>query len=214
MILSKIAYVFDNDGTLYTCPPDFEKLITEKIIQYLSKLCSTSVQEILELRKKLFRKYKIRHTLSVFFMEGIVTDVEEFMRESYLAVDPHSHGICVNPSLRNVLKNIHADLFVHTNNPSAFARKIMDCLGIRDLFAEIYGMFENDCKQKPEKDAFNNLSIRLSGYKEKWYADNESPNIITVSQLGFRTIAVAEASKDESLNADKKISTILELNSV
>ena len=102
----KTVYVFDNDGTLYACPKDFEKAITDKIIACIARFCSVSTDTVLARRKELFRRYNVHSTLLVFYYEGIITDVDNFVQNTYLAVDPSDYGIQPNLQLRRVLENL------------------------------------------------------------------------------------------------------------
>jgi len=207
-------YIFDNDGTLYNCPRDFEKAITERMVAYIAKLCSISAERVLTRRRELFQRHSVRSTLLVFYYEGIIEDVDTFIQETYLSIDPRLYEIGPDLQLRRVLENLKSILYVHTNNPSSFADRILGCLGIRDLFSKIYGMFENDGYQKPNSRAFQNLLKDVSPYKTRWYVDNEGPNLIAAAQLGFKTIAVAEASKPTEIQVDRRLNSISELVSL
>ncbi|MDO8436065.1 MAG: HAD hydrolase-like protein [bacterium] len=188
----QIAYVFDNDGTLYNCLPEFERAITERMITLLARMASISAEQILEKRRELFKRHNIHSTLLVFWREGIIQDTEDFIKKTYLAIDPLFYGVRRNDRLREALLRLDAPLYVHTNNPSAFAKNIFECIGIEDLFVQIFGMFENNGYQKPDPRAFQNLQLAVSSYKVRWYADNEEANLITAKNLGFKTIAVGD----------------------
>lgn len=207
----RLVYVFDNDGTLYNCPSEFDKAVTEKMIIQIARLTSMSIEQILEKRRELFKRYNVKSTLLVFSREGIIKDTDSFIRETYLSVNPLVYGIKPNPILRKNLKRLNAPLYVHTNNPSVFASEILNRLGIRDLFTAIYGMFENDNCQKPDPRAFQNILKAVSPYKVWWYADNEELNLITAKQLGFRTIAVAEAAFSNVIQTDRQLKVIDDL---
>ena len=207
------VWVFDNDGTLYKLPEGFEQAITRKMIDVIAKLYSAKPEEIMARRQELFQKYKIRSTLLVFCYEGIIQEQEinDFIQRTYLSVDPRSFGITTDLRLRRILKRLGTNLFVHTNNPSAFADSILYCLGIRDLFSEIYGMFENGKFQKPDVQAFGKLLCDVKNYNTRWYIDNEVQNLITAQKLGFKTIAVAEASSTDEVETNMRVKNLFEL---
>jgi len=209
--MQKKVFVFDNDDTLYNCPKSFEEAIVNKVISQIAELCSWSLEETQLKRLELFKKYNIHYTLLVFYSEGVIKDFEEFIKETYLSVNLSDYGITSNPQLRKVLKDLKAPLYLHTNNPSAFAKKILNVLGIEDLFVKIYGMFENDCYQKPDVRAFQNLLKEISNYQTRWYVDNEILNLITAKQLGFRTILVTKGPILPQFGIDKQIANILDL---
>lgn len=186
----EIVCVYDNDGVLYDCPPEFERAITEKMIDRIAKLSLITIGQVRAKRLELFQKYNIRSTLLVFYHEGIIKDIDDFIEATYLAVDPNSFGIRQNHQLREKLQNIDAHLLVHTNNPSSFAKKILECVGIEDFFVDIYGMFENDGYQKPDPRAFQNLLRHTVDYTTKWYVDNEKPNLTMAAQFGFKTVLI------------------------
>jgi len=186
--------VFDNDGTLYDCPIDFERAITAKMIDFLARSLHINEKEVMEKRENLFRKYGIRSTLLVFYFEGIIKDRDAFVQETYLAINPSLYGIKPNPQLKETLMGqFGGDFIVHTNNPAAFAERILTHLGIRDSFDRIFGMFENNLYQKPDIRAFQPLLQYIIGYRAKQYIDNEVPNIIVAERLGFATTLVSEA---------------------
>ena len=165
------VWVFDNDGTLYQNTRDIESAVVLLMNEYLAQLYGIEIHVASQKRKELLGKHKTKYTLVAMRKEGV--DEEDFIRKTYLAVDPKDYGIGFNQRLRDVISSLAGERIVLTNNPSAFARRILDALGIQNLFSCVYGIQELWFFQKPARESFVILEGFLRDRKRVVLLDDE-----------------------------------------
>jgi len=208
------AFCFDNDGTLYSYPENFGRDIVERMIAYLAKLMRVSPEYADSKRAELFQKYGVKSILFVFYQEGILDSdrIHDFIRSTYLSVDPGTYNIAVDPQLRSTLQVLGGLLYVHTNSPAEFAEKILDYLGIKDLFAGIFGIFEHDGYGKPDPRSFGRLLREIPALMERWYIDDGVVNLVAAHELGFKTVLIGNSpSEPSSFQPDLCLSRVSDL---
>ncbi len=181
-------WVFDNDGTLYANPKDVELSFVALTTKYIAKLYGIRENEVPAKRKKLLKKHNTKYTLVALKNDGV--DENDFINNTYLAINPKKHGIIPNYRLRKLILSLNGEKIVMTNNPSRFAKLILKSLGIRNLFSKIIGMQEMGYIQKPDIKAFKILEPFLKNGKRIIFIDDELDNIKTAKRIGCTTILV------------------------
>jgi len=188
----KRTIVFDNDGTLYTVPEEFEGEVGRRMCSFLaSKLC-IPVEEVSGLRKRLRAEHKIDSTY-LAFSHVCDLDFDEFVNKTFLSVDP-ADFIGQDSRLIELLSSLDARKIILTNNPAEFARGIITTLGVAPFFETILGEGEVGFKHKPDPYAFECADRFCVG--EKFIVEDSRRNLIAASKLGYKTIQVGEPKPD------------------
>ena len=188
----KRTIVFDNDGTLYKVPEEFQLAVIEKMHSYLANLLGVSSETIQTLRLNLLKKHDTESTCKSFNLEyGI--DSEEFEKNSFLAVDP-SFFMGRDEKLIYTLENFVAKKIILTNNPSSFARGILETLGVASFFDFILGEKEIDYKHKPNLHAFLCADKFCAG--DKFMVEDNAKNLVVARKMGYKTVYVGEPVDD------------------
>jgi putative hydrolase of the HAD superfamily len=190
-------WIFDNDGTLYPEPKRIESAFIKMAVRFIANYYNITETEAEIKRKELLKKHKTKYTLIALKEEG--ADVDYFIKETYLSLDPNDFGINRNEALYQTLDSLDGEKIVLSNNPSEFVNLILKCLGIRNFFFRIIGMRELNFVQKPKREAFALLESYLKMGKEIIFVDDELNNVTVAKEIGCTTILVGPRySKQEA----------------
>lgn len=174
-------WFFDNDGTLYDCT-HIGLVVTKLMDQFFARLHYVEEREGKLLREKLKDKYGVSSTVVALHREGI--PVEKFIRETYLAVDFRTPGICPPTPLVALVPHLPGEKVILTNSPSEFARQILNTLEIETTFSRIYGPRELNYFSKPAVGAFVPLTNAVREGKCVVYIDDKMENLIAYKVTG------------------------------
>lgn len=181
-------WVFDNDGTLYQNTQKVRAAVEARMVEFISRAFRCNKTEAENKRRELLRRHSTEYTLIALMREGV--DPDEFMNATYLSVDLTECGIERNVILLDSLQKLPGKKIVLTNNPSGFARIILERVGVIDLFSHVYGMFEVGFVSKPSPEAFVVLAQAVRAGQKVFYLDDSEANLLYPSTLGCTTILV------------------------
>lgn len=183
-------WVFDNDGTLYTNTQEIKLAVEGLMVCFIGKEYNTNFSDAAQLRRMLLAKHNTKYTAVALRREGI--DVERFIEDTYLSVDPKDCGICRRPALYDLISSLGGKKIVLTNNPSGFARRILRALEVDILFSDVFGMEELDFVLKPAKEAFAILEKPLESGQSVVVVDDNPNNLQVAKAMGCLTILVGD----------------------
>lgn len=187
-------WVFDNDGTLYRETKPLRNAIEERMCSFISHFYSLDISEAQIKRIELLTKYDTDYTMVAMMHEGV--DPEDFLRSTYLSVNPKDYGISANHSLRKTLSEISGEMIVLTNNPAPFAKLILKTLDILDLFTKVWGMAELVYTFKPALDSFAIIAEAVKQGRSTVYLDDKYENLQVAQRIGARTVLVHSPKRD------------------
>lgn len=178
------VWVFDNDNTLYSDPNGcLQNAVMHKIHEYIARYYSISKEEAIALRKTLLNRYQARSTVVALHREG-TCDIDQFIKETYLAVSIDDFDLRRTESLFDLLQQIKGEKWVITNSPSAFAYSILAKLGYAKTFDRVLGIQELGFNEKPEPNAYASLIPFLSVGKQVVLIDDAMENLIAAINIG------------------------------
>ena len=180
-------WVFDNDGTLYD-----DKLahieFAKHLGAYLEGLLGISGEDTKILGERLRTKHNTSSTVIAVVREFHL-DIKEVIERTYLCINLDS---CQNPmedsGRDEALAQIRGRKVILTNNPSAFARRIVERIGLRRHFADIIGMEETAFALKPDLGAFLAVMRRHPDATRIFFCDDSRENLDIATTLGWKTI--------------------------
>lgn len=200
---------FDLDDTLYSPTSGIWEAIGDRMVQYMiSKLDipeSTAPAE----RERLF------HTHGTT-MRGLVAEyhIEEVDFLEYVHDIEIEQYLSQNITMRNILESYPQRKVIFTNADTGHANRVLNTLGVKDLFDQIIDIRSITPWCKPQVEAFTK-AMELAGInnpKNCVMIDDALRNLVTAHDLGLYTIHVGE---QEIINpVDAAIMTIEELPSV
>lgn len=195
-------WVFDNDGTLYDDRLAHIKF-GEQLSWYLAwRLGLWQEEEQASLLERIKLIYQTSSSVIALKYELDCT-IKEIIEDTYMCLDLDSCRIPKEDPERDVaLAKIKGRKVVLTNNPSVFARKILDRVGLAAHFDDIVGMEETGLVLKPDPEAFVAVMQRHPDATRIFLCDDSLENLDVAVTLGWKTVWY---QPDRSINRKNRV---------
>jgi len=178
------VWVFDNDGTLYPCHRIHQYIVT-LMVKYVVNLYQVTADEAKKIIETLKKKHETNYTYVAMLHEGI--DVKRFIEETYLAARPEEFGINPNPKLLTTVEMLSGDKYLMTNNPEAYARMILDALGLQSVFNDVWGMEKLNYYPKSTGGVFRSFTAFIGLNRTIALVDDMLINLKEAKRYGWKT---------------------------
>ena len=200
--------LFDLDNTLYTEECGIFELIDQRMNEWLTTRLRVPETEVLEFRRKYFLQYGT--TLRGLMLHHNV-DPSDFLR--FVHDVPVKDFLSVDLELRRTLEEVQSRKIIFTNSDEAHATRILDALGVRDLFEKIFDIEAMGFVPKPNPEAYEAvLSYARVLAPDCLLIDDMTRNLKPARELGMRTVLIGSGTPAE--DAHDAIDNIKELNAV
>lgn len=180
---------FDLDATLYPVSNGLWDLIRLRIYQFMQEEVGIPENEIPQTRDHYWTTYgttleglRIHHQVNP---DHYLAYVHDLPLEDYLQEDP---------ILRDLLKTLPQDLWIFTNADHHHAQRVLEKLGIADLFSGIVDLLSLNFVVKPNPKAYKK-ALKIAGGIDPSSCilfDDLLPNLIAAKKLGFTTTLVGK----------------------
>ncbi len=200
--------LFDLDNTLYTEESGIFDLIDQRMSEWLITRLNVPASEVRDFRKKYFLKYGT--TLRGLMLHHQV-DPMDFL--NFVHDVPVKEFLSADLELRSVLEQIQSRKIVFTNSDEAHSNRILDALGVRDLFEKIFDIAAMGFIPKPNAEAYQAvLNYAKARPEECLLIDDMIRNLKPAEELGMQTILIGTGE----IADDKQhvIANIKDLNEV
>jgi putative hydrolase of the HAD superfamily len=204
------VWIFDLDDTLHDASAHIFPVMNRAMTQYIMDQLNLEEHEAHQLRQHYWRIYGA--TLKGLMRHHGV-DAYHFLKETHAYMDLPSMVVQVK-RLRYMLQNLKGRKVIFTNAPRAYALRVLDILGIGDMFDLVFSVESTQFHAKPSVRGFRLLlkSIKASPKNCIMLEDN-LPALMTAKRLGMRTIWVTK--KLQKINfVDYRISSVLALTHI
>lgn len=149
---TEIKYIlFDLDNTLYPASSHVEHAFNNRIVTYVAKFMGISEEEADELRAKGFIEHGT--TVSWLIAEHGLKDIENYL--DWIHMKDIGNYITPNPELVAMLKRITIPRSILTNAIREHAERVLEALGIRHEFEQIFDIRDYNFNNKPSPIAYN-----------------------------------------------------------
>jgi putative hydrolase of the HAD superfamily len=167
--------LLDLDNTLYSCRYGLEDNVSRRIREYTAALLGCSPEEAWQRRKERISQYGT--TLEWLRAEKGFTNVDDYLA----AVHPQdeAENLPPDPELRAFLESIPIPKAILTNSPCEHADRILDKLGIGDLFTHIFDIRLNNFVGKPNAQAFYRALEAISAKPEEVLFIDDYPRYVS-----------------------------------
>lgn len=200
--------LFDLDNTLYTEECGIFDLIDQRMNEWLMTRLQVPESEVSDFRRKYFLQYGT--TLRGLMLHHSV-DPSDFLR--FVHDVPVKDFLSVDLELRRTLEQVQSRKIIFTNSDEAHATRILDALGIRDLFEKIFDIEAMGFVPKPNAESYQAvLSYAGVSPAECLLIDDMTRNLKPAKDLGMRTVLIGSGTPAE--DAHEAIANIKELNTV
>ncbi len=150
------AWIFDLDNTLYPASCDLFTQVRDRMTRFICDRLALGFDAARELQRHYYQSYG---TTMLGLMKNDAVDPHEFMDFVH---DIDLAAVAPPPLLRDALSRLPGRRLIYTNASTAHAQRVMQHLGIADLFDGIFDIVAADFEPKPGADAFDRMLSRFA----------------------------------------------------
>jgi len=184
------AYLlFDLDETLYPSSCGLMRAVSARMTAFVAEYLGLSEPQAEQLRRELSRRYGTTLT-------GLMREYGLQAAERYLA---YTHEVDVerlvprDPALAPALRAIPLGKSVLTNSPLEHALRVLNHLGVRELFERVFDIRFNGFAGKPDAAVYGKVLAALGREAgEVLLIDNRLDYLLAFRELGGRVLLVDE----------------------
>lgn len=182
------TWIFDLDRTLYTAESDLFSQIEQRMCTFIMTMCHMEREEAWDLQKKCYLEYgtTLRGLIANGELEknGLVSD--DFLRYVH---DIDYSGLKENKALDDVLGEISGRKIIFTNGTSRHAARVLEALGIKHHFDDIFDIHACDYMSKPALVSYQLMleHLKIDPEKAAFFEDSYE-NLPTAAAMGMVTI--------------------------
>ncbi len=186
--MSKV-WLFDLDDTLHNASAHIFPVMNQAMTQYIQNSLDLNEDDAHALRKHYWIAYGAT-------LKGLMrhhgTDPYHFLDETHKFLDL-SERVIQTKQLKYMLQHLHGRKIVFTNAPKSYALRVLDLLGIRDMFELVFSVESAKFYAKPSARGFQTLlkAINVKASNCILLEDNLAA-LMTAKRLGMKTIWVTK----------------------
>jgi putative hydrolase of the HAD superfamily len=204
--LSKI-WVFDLDDTLHDASAHIFPVMNRAMTQYIQDTLDLDEAAAYKLRQHYWRIYGAT-------LKGLMrhhgTDPYHFLHETHRLIKLPEMVIQVK-RLRHMLQNLKGRKVIFTNAPTNYALRVLDLLGIGDMFELVFSVESAKFHAKPSARGFHMLLKNLQAKPiDCIMLEDNLPALMTAKRLGMKTIWVTKKQQKPNF-VDFRLSSVLAL---
>ena len=191
------SWIFDLDNSLYPASADLFALIDIRMGEYIQRLLACDPEEARRVQKRHFLEHGT--TLAGLMRDHGVDphDFLDFVHDVDLA------RITADPALVDALDRLPGRKFVFTNADEAYARRVLDRLGLANAFDGMHDIHAMNYVPKPNPDAYAALCRRLGiAAGRALFVDDMARNLKPAKALGMTTVWLDNGSERGGEDAD------------
>ncbi len=183
------TWLFDLDNTLYPLDSGLAALMEPRITEFVMELTGLPRDEAHGLQKK----YLVEHGLT---LRGLMLhhDVDPNVYHARFH-DMPLDGLAPDLALRAALARLPGRRLIFTNADDIHAARVLDHMGIADLFEDVFHIGSAAFEAKPSPVAFERIiqAHAIEPGKTAFFEDTER-NLAPAAELGMTTVLVGPQS--------------------
>jgi putative hydrolase of the HAD superfamily len=197
-------WVFDLDDTLY--PPTVGLTSQQRLhmLGYVQKVYDLPPDEAEIVRRQLVAEHGT--TLRGLMITQGVDPADFLSWEDDLDLS----ALQPDPSLRDALADLDGPRYVFTNGSAGYGHRVLDRLGLDDLFAGVWGIDSGDYLPKPWPEAyercFDAFGIQPAS---SVFFDDAAVNLRVPKELGMATVLVNPDDPYDHEHVDVRVPDLL-----
>ena len=196
----------DLDGTLYPAGNGMWELIAQRMNEYIHHHLQIPLEQVPELRRSYYQEYgtTLRGLQAHYDIdaEGYLAYVHDVPIAEYLQPDAE---------LRGMLASLPQAKWVMTNSDHRHAGRVLDALGVRDLFEGVIDVWATGFVPKPDPSVYRQ-ALAAAGEPAPGscvLVDDIPKNLRPAQEMGLTTVLVGDKTPEDSHHYH--IKTITEL---
>ncbi len=191
------SWIFDLDNSLYPASSDLFELVDVRMGEYICGLLGCSAEEARRAQKGWFADHG---TTLAGLMREHDADPRGFLDYVH---DIDLARLTADPDLVAALDRLPGRKFVFTNGDEAYARRVLDRLGLANAFDGMHDIHAMGYVPKPHPDAYRQLCERHAiDPTRALFADDMARNLPPAKALGMVTVWVKNGSEQAGRGAE------------
>jgi len=204
--LSRV-WVFDLDDTLHDASAHIFPVMNRAMTQYIQDTLSLDETAAYKLRQHYWRIYGAT-------LKGLMrhhgTDPYHFLHETHKLIRL-PEMVIQTKRLRSMLHTLKGRKVIFTNAPTNYALRVLDLLGIGDMFELVFSVESAKFHAKPSVRGFQMLLKTIKAKSGDCVMLEDSlPALMTAKRLGMQTIWVTKKLQKPNF-VDFRLSSVLAL---
>ena len=185
------TWIFDLDNTLYPHEARVWPQVDERITLYIMRLFGLDGMSARALQKFFYHRYG---TTLRALMDEYHVDAEDFLD---FAHDIDHSLIELNPALGAAIEDLPGRKLILTNGSRKHALSVVDKLGLRDHFEDVFDIVAADFVPKPDRRAYQSFLARhaVDPLRAAIFEDI-AKNLVVPHELGMTTVLVVPRTVD------------------
>jgi len=198
------VWVFDLDDTLHNASAHIFPVMNGAMTQYIEGALSLDKAAADGLRQHYWKIYGA--TLKGLMRHHDINP-HHFLNETHQFPDLASR-VVQTKRLRHMLRNLHGRKVIFTNAPRCYALRILDLLGINDIFELVFSVESTQFHAKPAVRGFQTLLKTIHAKPSDCIMLEDSlPALMTAKRLGMKTVWISRKLHKPSF-VDFRLSSI------
>ena len=199
--------MFDLDNTLHNAGAHIFPHMNRAMTQYLQDNLNLDEAGANELRERYWLRYGAT-------LQGLIrhhgTDPDHFLWHTHQFPALHQM-VLLQRGLRSALQRLPGRKLVYSNAPAHYIHRVLELLGIADLFEEVFTIEHAGYRPKPDTQGFRLLFRRMRLNPSRCImVEDTLANLKTAKKLGMKTVLVGALPKRPSC-VDLSVKSVLEL---
>lgn len=179
------SWVFDLDNTLYPTESQFLVQVERRINDYFVRSSGLEAATALSLQKTYLNDYG---TSLAGLMKHYQVDPHDFLAEVH---DVPLDCLSPEPALRLGLKRLEGPRLVFTNGSTAHAHRVMERLGLTDLFDGVFALEDADLIPKPDPRTFEKMLAKFGiDATTACFFEDTPKNLAPAKAIGMTTVLI------------------------
>ena len=187
------TWIFDLDNTLYPAGSEFMSLMEDRMTVFVMRETGLARDEA----RALQERYRHEHGATLAgLMQHHGVDPEPFLTEVH---DVSMDSLRPDGAVRAGLERLPGRRLVFTNGDARHARRVLDHLGLADLFEDVFHIAAADYIPKPRVETFEKMIARhaVQPRRAAFFEDSER-NLRPAADVGMTTILVGPHAADST----------------
>ena len=179
------SWVFDLDNTLYPPETQFLNLVERRINDYFVRSSGLEAATALSLQKTYLNDYG---TSLAGLMKHYQVDPHDFLAEVH---DVPLDCLSPEPALRLGLERLQGPRLIFTNGSTAHAHRVLERLGLTDLFEGVFALEDADLIPKPDPRTFAKMLGKFGvDPTTACFFEDTPKNLEPAKAIGMTTVLV------------------------
>ena len=204
------VWIFDLDDTLHNASAHIFPVMNRAMTQYIMQHCELDEKAAHQLRQHYWHVYGAT-------LKGLVrhhgVNPHHFLDATHTPLDL-PNMVLETKRLRQTLQNLAGRKVIFTNAPLAYAMRVLNLLGIEELFEHVFSVEATHFHPKPAVRGFCKLLQKLQAIASDCIMVEDSlPALMTAKRLGMQTVWVTKTLQKPNF-VDFRVNKVLALTHI